>query len=632
MLERHGRATSSCPRRCRGSSLPAWTRFRREEKELLQDAAVVGRVFWLGALGRERWTLEERLHSLERKEFVTRAPQRRRRRGRVRLPPCARPRRRLRADPASGASGQAPSRPPSGSSRSAGSRTTRRCSRTTTRAALEYARVSGQNVEPLAERGRIVLREAGDRAVALNAFASAAGYYRLAVELWPEDDPDRPELLLKLARTFLMTGDDRRQAALEDARDAADRAQRLDLVAQAEALLAELWWYRGDRAACDRHLERAYASVQNLPPSAGKAHVLNQVSRYRMLAGADEEAIRIGESVLTMADELGLVEPQVEALSISVPRDPTRVTSRASTSSSVRSRSRKRRAPPRSHAHPTTWRSSVWALGDLRRGRRLMDEAVAHAERLGLANLRQFSWNVRNWLLAREGHWDEALPPIEEFVAACEAGEPHYHEGGMRLRRAVIRLGRDDVQGALEDLRQIVPLARQAGDPQQRVPWLRGCASLLVEAGHAEEARQLADEVLSPGGIALVDLALVDIALVADELGWADQLATAAELGTPTKWTEAASVIVRGRPRTRSRAPPRDRRRGARVHGSPASGAPTRGRGTPSRSRRTATAVARVLSLGRRDAPHQASRGAPRRGLRDSRVEPARARSPRTAT
>ena len=44
----------------------------REEKELLQDGAVVGRVFWLGALGSERWRLEETLHSLERKEFVRR--------------------------------------------------------------------------------------------------------------------------------------------------------------------------------------------------------------------------------------------------------------------------------------------------------------------------------------------------------------------------------------------------------------------------------------------------------------------------------------------------------------------------------------------------------------------------------
>src|SRR5204863_6839789 len=48
-----------------------------DEKRLLQDAAVVGKVFWLGALeqidGVTRWQAEELLHVLERKEFVQRA-------------------------------------------------------------------------------------------------------------------------------------------------------------------------------------------------------------------------------------------------------------------------------------------------------------------------------------------------------------------------------------------------------------------------------------------------------------------------------------------------------------------------------------------------------------------------------
>ena len=47
-----------------------------EEKELLQLAAVLGKVFWTDALARlsgaDSWQLEERLHALERKEFVRR--------------------------------------------------------------------------------------------------------------------------------------------------------------------------------------------------------------------------------------------------------------------------------------------------------------------------------------------------------------------------------------------------------------------------------------------------------------------------------------------------------------------------------------------------------------------------------
>ncbi|HEU5491570.1 MAG TPA: AAA family ATPase [Gaiellaceae bacterium] len=515
-----------------------------DEKELLQDAAVVGRVFWLGALGRERWTLESRLHSLGRKEFVSR--QRRSsvagedeyafRHALVRDVAYEQIPRAERADKHRAAAewleslGRAEDHAEMLAHHYA--------------SAIEYARLSSQNVESLADRGRIALRDAGDRAIALNAFSAAARYYELGIELWPRGDPERPDLLLRLGRSFHMLGDQRQEGALENARDAAGRADRADLAAQAEALLAEVCWYRGDRKACDLHLERAYATVHDLPPSPGKAHVLSQVSRYRMLAGADEEAIRIGEEVLAMADELGLVEPQVEALvNIGTTRanmgdatgleDLERAVAIASAASSS--------SVARAYNNLAV---SVWALGDLRRGRRLMDETVAHAERLGLASLLRFSRNVQHWLLAREGHWDEALPYIDEFVAACEAGEPHYHEGGMRLRRAEIRLARNDVQGALDDVRKVVPLARSAGDPQQRGPWLSGCAFLLVEAGLTEEARQLTGDVFHGG--TMTRWALVELALVADELGCVDELGAMIERGPTTIWTDAARAFLRG--------------------------------------------------------------------------------------
>ena len=46
----------------------------RAEKELLQDAAVVGKVFWPGALtvNRDAASLDDALRGLERKEFVRR--------------------------------------------------------------------------------------------------------------------------------------------------------------------------------------------------------------------------------------------------------------------------------------------------------------------------------------------------------------------------------------------------------------------------------------------------------------------------------------------------------------------------------------------------------------------------------
>jgi tetratricopeptide (TPR) repeat protein len=189
---------------------------------------------------------------------------------------------------------------------------------------------------------------------------------------------------------------------------------------------------------------------------------------------------------------------------------------------------------------------SVWALGDLRRGLRLMDDAVAQAQRFGAANLLRFSRNVQLWLLFRVGRWDDALPETEEFLARCEAGEPHYHEGGMRLRRAGVRLARDDVEGALDDIRKVMTLARDAGDPQQRIPWLAGSTRVLVEAERPEEARALAQEALASSSGAFVSWASIDLALVAEEVGCSGVLSEQLDRGPQTRWAEAAVASLRG--------------------------------------------------------------------------------------
>ena len=52
-------------------------------------------------------------------------------------------------------------------------------------AALELARSAGQETSELAERARLALGEAGDRALALNAFAPAMQFYSAALGLTP---------------------------------------------------------------------------------------------------------------------------------------------------------------------------------------------------------------------------------------------------------------------------------------------------------------------------------------------------------------------------------------------------------------------------------------------------------------
>ena len=197
----------------------------RAEKELLQDGAVVGRVFWLGALGSERWRLEETLHSLERKEFV----------------------RRERSSSVGGeaeytfshalvrdvAYDQIP-RSLRAAKHRAAAEWIESLGRLEDHAemlshhyvqALDYADAAGEPAEQVAEQAVRAFREAGNRAFSLNAYPAASRYYERALAISPNAD-----LLLSLAEAQARAGD--MPAAKQTYLKAADEARRVGSVDQ----------------------------------------------------------------------------------------------------------------------------------------------------------------------------------------------------------------------------------------------------------------------------------------------------------------------------------------------------------------------------------------------------------------
>ena len=102
--------------------------------------------------------------------------------------------------------------------------------------------------------------------------------------------------------------------ALEEAREALATAGASERAAEADALLAEGWWYVAERDRCFDHLARAEDVVRDSVPSSAKARVLSQVARYRALAGDYEQAIEAAEEALAIADQLGLDEFRADAL------------------------------------------------------------------------------------------------------------------------------------------------------------------------------------------------------------------------------------------------------------------------------------------------------------------------------
>jgi hypothetical protein len=257
-----------------------------EEKELLQDAAVIGRIFWASALPALDGGLVDRLHALERKEFV-----RRERRSSVageheyafrhvlvrdvaygQIPRADRARKHEFA----AAWIESLGRPQDHAELLAHHYS----------AALELAAVSGGDTTALSIRARNALRDAGDRALSLNSFAAATGFYSSALELTASDDPERPLLLFRLGEARF-NNEEAGDEALVEAVPALVGVGNLEAAAEAEVMLSHVAWTRGLSEQAFDHLERATRLLDGLPPSRAKTRVLSERTRHFMLVSGD---------------------------------------------------------------------------------------------------------------------------------------------------------------------------------------------------------------------------------------------------------------------------------------------------------------------------------------------------------
>jgi class 3 adenylate cyclase len=474
------------------------------DKRLLQDAAVVGRVFWPGAVaalggtadGRE---LEECLHGLERKQFV-----RRERRSSVadetqyafahvlvrdvaygQIPRAARAGKHLRA----AAWIESLGRPEDHAETLAHHYLS----------ALDLTRAAGRDTADLAPQARSALGDAGDHALALHAFAPATRYYRAALGLWPEDArAQRAGLLFRLALTLRGSGEDEDGVALEQARSALLAAGDRAGAAEAEARLTELWWLKGDRDRAFEHLERAQELARDQPASAAKAYVLSELARYQMLA--DEFDPQTAQQALELAEELGLGEVRAHVLiTAGVVRalsgDP-RGKADLQHGLEIALAGNYGTAANRAYTNLCMVRC---VEGDLPEGLRLALEAEKAAQRFGdKARLRWARGFVVD-LWFELGDWDECAPAADEFLAESAARGPHYHDTYIRCFRSWMRLARGDTEGALEDLREALISGRRAKDPQALGPALAVSAYVLAAAGRADEAQPILSELFAAG-------------------------------------------------------------------------------------------------------------------------------------
>jgi class 3 adenylate cyclase/tetratricopeptide (TPR) repeat protein len=287
-----------------------------ERKSLLQDAAVLGKVFWAGAVAeigaRDLPEVEQALHELALKELV-------------------RPSRTSSMEGESEYSfwhllvrdvayGQIPRAERARRHRAAAAWIERKGGERVEDLAevlahhyvqaLELAETLGdaEQAEELRLPTRRFLTLAGERALGLDTVQAEARLAR-ALELAPPDDPERARLLVRWADAVAQAGRGRDAAdALDEALALLARQRDIETTAQALSIRSRVSQRLADGQAIGL-AARAVELLEQEPPGPALVAAYSQLSSVQWLSGLFSEAVASVDRAVALAERLGLPEP-----------------------------------------------------------------------------------------------------------------------------------------------------------------------------------------------------------------------------------------------------------------------------------------------------------------------------------
>jgi class 3 adenylate cyclase len=467
-----------------------------EEKALAQDASVYGKVFWPSGL---ESASDDALHALERKEFI-----RRDRRSAVAGETQYAFQHLLVRDVAYG---QIPRARRMEKHRAAASwieslspdRSEDRAEMLAHhyREALALAEAAGLDPSPLRAPALAALAEASERAAALSSWATAAALAEEALALANDDDPVRADLQLRLARARAWTVADTDPLLAAEARDAFLARGQADRAAECEALLSWKRWWTGDGTGARMHASVAVELTADLPTSVGKARAFGQAARVEGISGEDpERAIALATQALAMADDLDRDDLRSNALNsrgISKAKlgDPSSIDDlRRAVELADNSNSPNDMTVARNNLA-----SVLSSLGRLHEAGATWREAME-------VGIRQGSPSNAHWpemaLIAHElvrGNLSRTLTAIDDLGRRVPEGTQI--RNGLAYARGWVLGVRGETEEALRQLEASLAGALLVRDAQVIAPGLAGKLVTLGVAGRANDANEVADELLA---------------------------------------------------------------------------------------------------------------------------------------
>jgi tetratricopeptide (TPR) repeat protein len=411
--------------------------------------------------------------------------------------------------------------------------------------AIELGTAAGGRVDDLRGPATRALREAGDRASALASPRAAARFYARAIEIAADDEPD-PELLFLLGRARINEGTGEGEEDLQRAAEGLIARGQRGLAAEALVNLYDSSWNAA--RSQDELLERARELVADEGSTYSRGYVVATIGRFYNLGGRPEDAIPLDEEAIAIAEELGDRELLVYAL--------TNLGTARCASGDYAGLSDIERSleiglgigsGDVTRAY-TNIGSITESLGDVTRAEEVHRAGVEAA--LRVENAVELRWLqselVYDWY--RLGRWDDAFLAIAQLPV--NRAEPRYMDGVVVAPGLLMAEARGS-RPSLDDVEWLAGLGEAIGDPQVLLPALCWAARLAEAAGEAEHARRYLQEVARHGtGVApgWVGGWVYDAAITAVRLGMATELSPLVRLGTRSRYEEAATLLLDGKP------------------------------------------------------------------------------------
>jgi class 3 adenylate cyclase/tetratricopeptide (TPR) repeat protein len=451
-----------------------------EEKRIVQDASIYGKVFWAGAVDAD----PEALHSLDRKGIL-----RRERRSAVageteyafrhvlvrdvaygQIPRAARGEKHVRAADWIESLGRAEDHAELVAHHLA--------------AALEL----GMDVS---DRAREALWRAAQRARSLRAYDATLRYCEQALALWPDDAEDRPFVLAARAVARVRAQGDASELAA--AVEALERVGALEAAAELAALAANAAWRTGRQTDADAMIERGEALVSDRERSPARVALLAEKARLLALR-QDPRADAVAAAALAAAEALGLGE--FEANVLTTLATLAMYGGRYGETGALYERAIAAAPPGSAEIARATVNHSIdaFATGDMARAGTWVERGLEASAKAGERHLMIWAEYCQIWFVYYFfGRWDEAMTRISALISEFEGSGGHYLESRLRALRAGISAVRADAAGASHDVELAASMIEDSRDPQFRIPLALELAIALLHLDRPDEAATFVD-------------------------------------------------------------------------------------------------------------------------------------------